>query len=97
MTSAIHSDFGGGLPLQEYTSRVPPGWDPNDSRYPLHLYQERLSLWSRLTELRPEQVGVAIVGRLKGRAYNLALSLVVTTPDGSTLSQGCSTRVPGTS
>jgi hypothetical protein len=94
MTSAIHSDFGGGLPLQEYTARVPPGWDPNDSKYPLHLYQERLSLWSRLTEFRPEQVGVAIVGRLKGRAYNLALSLVVTAPDGSTLVKDAALAYP---
>ena len=71
----------GALPLDEFNKTTPPGWDPSRAEsYPLRAYIERLKLWGRLTDLRPDQVGVAVASRLRGRAYRLALSLKVEDP-----------------
>ena len=68
----------GGLPLDEFNNKVPPGWKPGMTHYPYRRFTERLKLWYRATDLRPDQLGPAVAGRLRGRPFNLALALKVT-------------------
>ena len=70
-----------GTPLETFTKSTPPGWDPGQSdTYPLRAYVERLRLFTRMTDLRADQLGPAIAGRLKGRAFHLAMSMKFTCP-----------------
>ena len=67
---------GGGLPLQSFTKDVPPGWRPYS--YPLPRYRDLLHVWMKLTKLDSDQIGAAMISRLGGTAYDLAMSLQVT-------------------
>ena len=70
-----------GTPLETFTKSTPPGWDPGQSdTYPLRAYVERLRLFTRMTDLRNDQLGPAIAGRLKGRAFHLAMAMSFTCP-----------------
>ena len=70
-----------GTPLEAFTKSTPPGWDPGQSdTYPLRAYIERLRLFTRMTDLCGGQIGPAIAGRLKGRAFHLAMALTITCP-----------------
>ena len=79
------SGDGPVLKLEHYTKTTPPGWRPGDPQYPVKRYLELVELWHALTDLVPEKVGVAVVGRLQGRVHTLALSLAITKQDGTTL------------
>ena len=57
-----------GLPLDEYSRSVPPGWKPHLNSYPLKDYNDKLKLWLRMTDIETVQVGPTLVGRLKGAA-----------------------------
>ena len=35
----------GGIPIDEYTTTVPPGWKPGMEDYPLTTYQDNLQMW----------------------------------------------------
>ena len=49
-----------GTPLETFTKSTPPGWDPGQSdTYPLRAYVERLRLFTRMTDLRADQLGPA--------------------------------------
>ena len=74
-----------GLPLEEFSKNVPPGWKPHQFNYPLRLYLEKLQLWLRTTELTAESVGPTVVGRLKGAAYRVAMKIRAHRQDGSML------------
>ena len=70
-----------GTPLEAFTKSTPPGWDPGQSdTFPLRAYVERLRLFTRMTDLRQNQIGPAMAGRLKGRAFHLAMALTITCP-----------------
>ena len=70
-----------GTPFEAFTKSTPPGWDPGQSdTCPLRAYVERLRLFTRMTDLRQNQIGPAIAGRLKGRAFHLAMALSITCP-----------------
>ena len=64
-----------GLPLEEFSRNVPPGWKPHQFNYPLRLYLEKLRLWLRTTDLDSGAVGPTVVGRLKGSAYRVAMKI----------------------
>ena len=63
----------GGIPLDEYSKTVPPGWRENIDGYPFKTYIEKLRLWHRITEYQDHEKGPIIVGRLKGGAYKYAV------------------------
>ena len=74
------------MALEEYNKQVPPGWEPHNPSYNLRQYKERLELWGHYNntpgaELSGNQMGPAIVGRLKGAAYRLANKIQITIPD----------------
>lgn len=64
-----------GLSLETFSRSTPPGWKPNMSRYPLRRYLQLLRLWWRTTDVPEHASGPAIAGRLRGTAFQLALSL----------------------
>ena len=64
-----------GLPLNQFTKSTLPGWRPGLQKYPLRLYVQLLELWWRQTELREEQTGPTMAGRLRGTALQKALAL----------------------
>ena len=66
---------GGGIPMEEYRRDVPPGWEPNIPSYPLKLYMERVRPWYRVYDGADENAGPLLVGRLRGRAQQIALGL----------------------
>ena len=70
----------GGIPLDEYTATVPPGWRPHTEGYPLRMYQDKLQMWWLQTDLTYPQVCVLIAGRLKGAANSIALKLRLERP-----------------
>ena len=70
----------GGIPLDEYTSTVPPGWRPGMEGYPLRMYQDKLQMWWMQTDLQYAQVCALIAGRLKGSANTTALKLRLERP-----------------
>ena len=49
-----------------------------------------------LTDLQPQQIGPAIAGRLKGRLFNIAMSLQFFLPDGTLLAEAAALAHPGT-
>ena len=55
------------------------------SSYPLKDYKDKLKLWLRMTDVSLAQVGLTVVGRLKGAAYRIALKIRVKRQDGSIL------------
>ena len=63
------------LPLEQFNKSTPPGWRPGDAKYPLRRYEQLLSLWSKMTDLRPDQMGPAMAGRLRGASFQLAMKL----------------------
>ena len=63
------------LGLRQYTKDIPPGWRPKS--YPFRGYKESLEIWSCLTRLDPDQIGPAILSRLEGGAYRVALNLKI--------------------
>ena len=65
------------IPLPQYTKSVPPGWDPSSQTFPLRAYIDRLKLWTRTTDLRNEQMGPAVAGRLVGRPFDVAMQLTI--------------------
>ena len=65
---------------------VPPGWAPHDPAYTLRQYKERLELWGQYrntpgAEMPSNEMGPAIVGRLKGSAYRLANKIQIKITD----------------
>ena len=78
-----HQSYGPAL--DEYTKSVPPGWMPGIYGYPLKLYLEKFDLWKRQTNVTEDEIGVTMVGRLKGKAYRVAMKIrikpYITNPD----------------
>lgn len=64
----------GGIPLDEYTKSVPPGWREDVDNYPFRTYLEKLRLWNRITDVNDNDKGATIVGRLKSDAYKTAMA-----------------------
>ena len=85
----------GGLPLDQYSASVPPGWRPNMSHYPFRRFLERLRLFYRMTSLGQEQVGPALAGRLQGKPFNLAMSMKITDRSGNVLVGDAALAYPG--
>ena len=74
MTGVVHT---GGLPLEEFNPKTPPGWQPGMDSWPFKKYLEKLKMWYRTSEYK---VGDGIIGplvalRLKGEAYEIAVKL----------------------
>lgn len=96
MTHQAGHNEPGGLPLDQYTKSQPPGWQEGLPHYPFRLYSQKMKLWLQLTDLSESQVGPAIAGRLKGRLFNLAMSLRIQLPDGSVLTEDAALSHAGT-
>jgi hypothetical protein len=75
----------GGMPLDQYSDKVPPGWKIGLPHYPFRRYLERLRLFYRMTSLSVIQCGPAVAGRLVGRPYNMALKLRIECRNGVVL------------
>ena len=74
------------MALEEYSKSIPPGWEPHNPSYTLRMYKERLELWGHYNntpgqEMPPNQLGPAVVGRLKGAAYRLANKIQIRVAD----------------
>ena len=84
---ASHNNLGdnSGMPLQQYTKAVPPGWRAGLPEYPLKRFLELLEVWTTITDVEQQKLGAAIVGRLVGRVQSLAFNLVITKQDQSTV------------
>ena len=80
MTNVHH---GGGIPIDEYSRQVPPGWAPGIAGYTMKLYQQKVRLWYHMTDLPETAIGSALAGRLKGGAFRLAMKLRCTQQDGT--------------
>ena len=63
--------------LQQFTQRIPPGWNPNMKDYPFRLYLIRLTLWWRCCDVNEEAAGPLVASRLSGRAFDVATKLRV--------------------
>ena len=63
------------MPLDAFSKSTPPGWAPKVKKYPFRRYAQLLRLWQLQTDLAEEAIGPAICGRLKGVAFQFALSL----------------------
>ena len=63
------------MPLDIFTKSCPPGLAPNIRKYPLRKYNQLLQLWHMQTDVPPEKIGAAVVGRLKGPAFQYAMQL----------------------
>jgi hypothetical protein len=61
--------------LDESAKTLPPGWRPGTQKYPFRRYQQFLQLWTMQTDLDSSQQGSAIISRLKGLAFQVAMSL----------------------
>ena len=73
----------GGLPLDEFTERTPPGWKPGLEHYPLKLFMEKLKLWYAVVDRTDEsKLGPLVAGRLKGGALSIALKVQVMDANG---------------
>ena len=83
-----------GLPLDEYSKSVPPGWKPHQHSYPLRLYLEKLRLWLRIADMDQGAIGPTVVGRLKGAAYRVAMKIRSTRQDGSQLTGDAAVSAP---
>ena len=70
----------GGLPLDESTRAVPPGWRPGLDWYPYRLYLEKFKLWHRVADYDETELGPIAAQRLKGGALRVALTLRVPIP-----------------
>lgn len=68
-TAAPHTQLG----LKQYTKEVPPGFRPG--AYPVTEYEELVKVWSVLTTLDSEKVGVALYSRLELGALDKARRL----------------------
>ena len=80
MTNVHH---GGGIPIDEYSRQVPPGWATGIAGYTMKLYQQKVRLWYHMTDLPETAIGSALAGRLKGGAFRLAMKLRCTQQDGT--------------
>ena len=69
-----------GIPLDEYTATVPPGWKPGQEKYPLRLYLDKLQLWWKTADMTVPQAAVFIAGRLKEGAHKVALKIRLERP-----------------
>ena len=74
------------MALEEYTKTVPPGWEPHNPQYTLRQYNERLELCGHYnntpgSEMPANQIGPAVVGRLRGSAYRLANKIQIKIAD----------------
>ena len=74
-----------GLPLDQYTKKVPPGWRLGLHNYPLRRFTEPLNIWYRLTDHTKAPMGPAVAGRLVGRPFTLANELTLIKVDGAVL------------
>ena len=72
---ANRDDRDSGLQLDQFTKSCPPGWKPGIAKYPLRRYFQLIGLWWRQTELQEHCMGPAVAGRLRGAAFQFALSL----------------------
>ena len=73
------------MPLMQFTTSCPPGREPHITHYPLRLYLEKIRLWWRLTDLRSDQIGPAVAGRLAGCPFNIAMAVQVPDANGNIL------------
>ena len=65
----------GGIPIDEFSKSTPPGFKPGLEKYTFKQYVEKARLWLRLTDLPEHQWGPALAGRLKDKAYRLAIRI----------------------
>ena len=65
------------IALDEYTKQVPPGWYPYMHNYPLKLFVEKFDAWKRQTACTESEIGVVLLGRLKGASYRIATKMRV--------------------
>ena len=63
--------------LQQFTQRIPPGWNLNMKDNPFRLYLIRLTLWWRCCDVNEEAAGPLVASRLSGRAFDVATKLRV--------------------
>ena len=82
MADHHHGPPNSGLPLDQYTKSVPPGWKPGLTWYPFKRFVEKFRLFYRLTDLDITQIGPAVAGRLQGRPEQLAMRLQCQTSTG---------------
>ena len=81
---AEHADPNSKLPLDTFTRSTPPGWMPNVVRYPFRRYIQLMKLWWLQTDCAEDRMGPAIAGRLKGAAFQFAMSLSALRLNGAT-------------
>ena len=67
------------LGLKQFTKEIPPGFRPGS--YPVVEYEELVKVWSVLTTLDAEKIGVALFSRLELGALDLARHLKLTRCD----------------
>ena len=84
-----------GLPLDSFTKSVPPGWKPNQPRYPYRRYRQLLGLWWAQTDATETSAGPIIAGRLQGTAFQFAMSLSQTRVDMTDPMQGITRLMTG--
>ena len=72
---ATTNTHAGGIPLDEYTKNVPPGWKPGLDHYPLKSYLDKIKIWWHLTDLQETEIGPAMASRLKLGPWNLSILL----------------------
>ena len=63
-----------GLPLKSFNSKTPPGWKPDDPKYPFKQYCQLIRLWLAQTELKGGQHAAAMIGRLHGMPFQMAIA-----------------------
>ena len=85
----------GGLPLEEFTDKVPPGWTPGLDRYPFKEYVDRLRNWVALTEVATAKQGLLVHGRLKGEPWRLGQKLKITKQNGDVITGHLALSFPG--
>ena len=89
------ADSAPTLPLEAYNKSTPPGWKLGLYRYQFRRFMERMRLWYRLTDLNVDQIGPAIVGRLQGKPFTLALRTQVRAQNGNMLTGDEGLAYPG--
>jgi hypothetical protein len=51
----------GGMPLEEFSTKTPPGWCKGLPNYPFRRYLQKLAVWGHMTDLDPSKSGAAIL------------------------------------
>jgi hypothetical protein len=69
------ADPNARMALDSSSKNTPPGWKPCIRTYPLRTYEQIRTLWKMTTEMNQMQCGAAIIRRLRGSAFQFAMSL----------------------